>query len=68
MPPRSLAMFSRFAVYFKQRILVADGDTKGGVKKPSVMFAFNPPLAGSPGQWITLKSKFPCQFLVNHCV
>ncbi len=45
-------------VYFKQRILVVEGDTTGDAKI-SDMFSFNPSTAGGPGQWVTLKPKLP---------
>ncbi len=48
----------RAAVFFRQRILVAGGDTTGG-NDTSNMFAFDPPTLGGSGQWTRLKPQLP---------
>ncbi len=44
--------------YFKQRILVAGGNTTG-VHSTSATLTFHPPTAGGLGQWVTLKPTLP---------
>ncbi len=56
--PLPLPLASRGGVYFKQRILVAGGDTTDGARI-SDMFTFTPPTAGGLGQWVTLKPTLP---------
>ncbi len=54
--PTPLAV--RTAVFFRQRILVAGGETTGNTLT-SDMFAFDPPTLGGSGQWTRLKPKLP---------
>ncbi len=48
----------RAAVFFRQRILGAGGETTGNTLT-SDMFAFDPPTLDGSGQWTRLKPKLP---------
>ncbi len=54
--PTPLAV--RTAVFFRQRIFVAGGETTGNTLT-SDMFAFDPPTLGGSGQWTRLKPQLP---------
>ncbi len=53
-----LPLSTRAGVNFKQKILVVGGYTMDG-KLTAATLAFNPPTAGGPGQWVTLKPTLP---------
>ncbi len=63
--PLPLPLASRGGVYFKQRILVVGGRTKGGALT-SAMLAFTPPTAGGLGQWVNLKPTLPKPGVTMH--
>ncbi len=52
-------------VYFKQSILVVEGDTAGG-NLTSAVLAFRPSTAGGLGQWVTLKPTLPSPEYPHH--
>ncbi len=63
--PLPFPLSSYGGTYFKQRILVAGGQTGSGAFTSDVL-AFHPPTAGSPGQWVTLKPKLPRPEFTRH--